>query len=265
MILNVHWVKHPQTNWQTAEFTPPLPAQSGINKTSLFLDSFLEHSVPHASEGESQHWFYYSHLMHTYVCSNRRQPVWWGDKGSGKPAVDELIWWPNLLMFPWLLNGHNNEERSERHLVSPVIFIIVFDLLVSNGFFRRLLFLIPYTFLLRSDTKYHSHNFISWYTGNVRFHAFIPTIMHRFWDNLFYNICTIWWGCKFAVAGENCHACFSDNNHIAMFNSFSLYFYVWGFYSFWSTLLNRPKSWNDNTCTADVIMDVITGKSGTFF
>lgn len=192
-----------------------------------------------------------------------------GTKGQGSPAVDELIWWPNLLMFPWLLNGHNNEERSERHLVSPVIFLIVFDLLVSNGFFRRLLFLIPYTFLLRSDTKYHSHNFISWYTGNVHFHAFIPTIMHRFWDNLFkcmfYNICTIWWGCKFAVAGENCHACFSDNNHIAMFNSFSLYFYVWGFYSFWSTLLNRSKSWNDNACTADVIMDVITGKSGTFF
>lgn len=123
-----------------------------------------------------------------------------GTKGQGSPAVDELIWWPNLLMFPWLLNGHNNEERSERHLVSPVIFLIVFDLLVSNGFFRRLLFLIPYTFLLRSDTKYHSHNFISWYTGNVRFHAFIPTIMHRFWDNLFkcmfYNICTIWWGVK---------------------------------------------------------------------
>lgn len=96
-----------------------------------------------------------------------------GTKGQGSPAVDELIWWPNLLMFPWLLNGHNNEERSERHLVSPVIFLIVFDLLVSNGFFRRLLFLIPYTFLQRSDTKYHSHNFISWYTGNVHFQAFI--------------------------------------------------------------------------------------------
>lgn len=190
-----------------------------------------------------------------------------GTKGQGSPAVDELIWWPNLLMFPWLLNGHNNEERSERHLVSPVIFLIVFDLLVSNGFFRRLLFLIPYTctFLLRSDTKYHSHNFVSWYTGNVRFHAFIPTIMHRFWDNLFkcmfYNICIIWWGCKFAVAGENCHACFSNNNHIAMCSIVLAYTSM-----FEGFILFGQLFWTGQSPEMTIhVIDVITGKSGTFF
>lgn len=51
----------------------------------------------------------------------------------------------------------------------------------------------------------------------------------------------------------------SDNNCIVMFNSFSPYFYVLGFYSCGSTLLNRFKPYNDNT--ADVIIDVFTEES----
>lgn len=82
---------------------------------------------------------------------------------------------------------------------------------------------------------------------------------------MFYNICIIWWGCKVVVVGENCYVCFSDNNYIVMFNSFSLYFYVWGFYFFWLIFLNRLKFWNDNICIVDVIIDVIIGKFGIFF
>lgn len=195
--------------------------------------------------------------------------MWWGDKGLGKFVVDELIWWFNFLMFFWLLNGYNNEERLERYLVFFVIFLIVFDFFVFNGFFRRFFFFILYIFLLRLDIKYYSYNFILWYIGNVYFYVFIFIIMYRFWDNLFkcmfYNICIIWWGCKFVVVGENCYVCFSDNNYIVMFNIFSLYFYVWGFYFFWLIFLNRLKFWNDNICIVDVIIDVIIGKFGIFF